>query len=98
MLTVASPEAAAAILWRDSARAPDAAENMRITAEDLTEIGLVDGIVPEPVGGAHRNYAAVAEAVAGAIIDALKELEALGPDELLDARYAKYRDIGFYGE
>lgn len=98
MLTVASPEAAAAILWRDSARAPDAAENMRITAKDLIDIGLVDGIVPEPVGGAHRNYAAAAEAVAGAIVDALKELEALPLEELLDARYAKYRDIGFYGE
>lgn len=98
MLTVASPEAAAAILWHDSAKAADAAENMRITADELKHIGLVDTIVPEPVGGAHRNYGAAAAAVAAAITETLKDLDGLDPDELLDARYRKYRDIGYYGE
>jgi acetyl-CoA carboxylase carboxyl transferase subunit alpha len=94
--TVASPEAAAAILWRDSGKAPEAAENMRITAQDLQELGLVDAIVPEPVGGAHRDPAGTTKAVATAISEVLAGLERLPTDELLSRRHHKYRDIGFY--
>jgi acetyl-CoA carboxylase carboxyl transferase subunit alpha len=96
IFTVASPEAAAAILWRDATKAPDAAQSMRITAQDLEQLGLIDQIVPEPLGGAHRNYAAAAKSVATAICEALMELDEMGLDERLDRRYRKYRDIGFY--
>ena len=96
--TVASPEAAAAILWRDSAKAPDAAASMRITAQDLNAIGLVEGIVPEPVGGAHRNPTAIADAVGAAISETLVSLLQLSIEDLMERRYRKYRDISFYAE
>jgi acetyl-CoA carboxylase carboxyl transferase subunit alpha len=96
--TVASPEAAAAILWRDSAKAPDAAASMRITAQELQNMGLIDGIVPEPVGGAHRNPAAVASVVGQSIVTALNSLDRLSVEDLMEQRYSKYRDIRFYAE
>lgn len=96
VFTVASPEAAAAILWRDSAKAPEAAANMRITAQDLLALGLVDEIIPEPLGGAHRNPAQVARDVGSVIARTLRELEGGSMDGLLERRYRKYRDIGFY--
>ena len=96
--TVASPEAAAAILWRDSAKAPDAASAMRITAQELREMELVDDIVPEPVGGAHRNPAAAASAVGKAVGAALDELDRLSVADLLERRYDKYRNIRFFAE
>jgi acetyl-CoA carboxylase carboxyl transferase subunit alpha len=96
--TVASPEAAAAILWRDSAKAPLAAQNMKITAQELRALGVIDTIVPEPVGGAHRDHAGAAERVAAAVTATLSELETLPIDELLDQRYQKYRDLGFFLE
>ena len=70
--TVASPEAAASILWRDSSRAQDAATSMKITAQDLIKFGIIDGIVPEPVGGAHRDPAAAVAATGQAIGEALE--------------------------
>ncbi|HLJ66546.1 MAG TPA: acetyl-CoA carboxylase carboxyltransferase subunit alpha [Chloroflexota bacterium] len=85
--TVASPEAAAAILWRDAAYAPDAAASMRITAQELRQLGLIDCIVPEPLGGAHQDHAAAARAVAEAVLSALVELESMREDERLDRRY-----------
>jgi acetyl-CoA carboxylase carboxyl transferase subunit alpha len=96
--TVASPEAAAAILWRDSAKAPDAAGSMRITAQELQNMGLIDEIVPEPVGGAHRNPAAVATSVGAAVAAALDTLDRLSVEDLMEQRYSKYRDIRFYAE
>jgi acetyl-CoA carboxylase carboxyl transferase subunit alpha len=96
--TVASPEAAAAILWHDAGKAPEAAESMRITAQDLREMGLIERIVPEPVGGAHRDPVGAARQVAEAIHEELEELSALDPEGLLDRRYAKYRDVGFFAE
>jgi acetyl-CoA carboxylase carboxyl transferase subunit alpha len=96
--TVASPEAAAAILWRDSAKAPTAAENMRITAQDLRQLGLIDEIVPEPLGGAHRDHAMAARSVIEAIGHALGEIADLSPEDRLDRRYHKYRDLRFYQE
>jgi acetyl-CoA carboxylase carboxyl transferase subunit alpha len=94
--TVASPEAAAAILWRDSAKASDAAQSMKITAEDLCDMGLADEIIPEPVGGAHRDPAGTAETVRDVLVRTLHELEALSLDSLLDHRYHKYRDIAYF--
>jgi acetyl-CoA carboxylase carboxyl transferase subunit alpha len=96
IFTVASPEAAAAILWRDVARAPDAAQNMRITAEDLHSLALVDEIIPEPVGGAHRDHAGSATLVSEVITRTITELERRPTDELMTQRYRKYRDIGFF--
>jgi acetyl-CoA carboxylase carboxyl transferase subunit alpha len=98
IFTVASPEAAAAILWHDSGKAADAAESMKITAQDLERLGLIDGIVPEPVGGAHRNPAEAARAVGEAISRSIDELEGMGVERMLDARYHKYRDIAFFQE
>lgn len=96
--TVASPEAAAAILWRDAAKAPLAAESMKITAQELSKLGLIDGIIPEPVGGAHRDHPGAAQKVAEAIGDTLKQLDALPLDALLEERYRKYRDLAFFHE
>jgi acetyl-CoA carboxylase carboxyl transferase subunit alpha len=92
--TVASPEAAASILWRDSSRAQEAATGMKITAQDLIKFGIVDGVIPEPLGGAHRDPAAAIAATGQAISDALKSLHNLGPDELRDARAEKYLAMG----
>ena len=92
--TVASPEAAASIMWRDSAFASNAAEAMKITSPDLLRLGLIEAIIPEPAGGAHRDHAAAAAAVKTAILDNLAELEAAPVDSLLDARYRRYRRIG----
>jgi acetyl-CoA carboxylase carboxyl transferase subunit alpha len=93
---VASPEAAASILWRDSAFASHAAEAMRITAPDLLELGLIEQIIPEPVGGAHRNHLEMAETLKAAILENLAELERLPMDVLLEKRYQRYRNIGAF--
>jgi acetyl-CoA carboxylase carboxyl transferase subunit alpha len=95
---VASPEAAAAILWHDAAKAPEAAHNMKITARDLVELGIVNGVVPEPLGGAHRDRAEAAQLLTSAIGEGLDALVRLPTDELLARRYEKYRDIAFFQE
>jgi acetyl-CoA carboxylase carboxyl transferase subunit alpha len=92
--TVASPEAAASILWRDSSRAEDAATNMKITAPDLLKFGLIDAIVPEPVGGAHRDPAGAVAATGEAIAAALAELDGLTPEEVRERRAARFLAIG----
>lgn len=92
--SVAAPEAAAAILWRDASRAPDAARAMRITAHDQLELGIADVVVPEPEGGAHTDPAAMAAVLNTALRAALDELAGLSCAELLQQRYAKYRAIG----
>ena len=92
--TVASPEASASILWRDSSRAQDAATSMKITAQDLIKFGIIDGVIPEPLGGAHRDPAAAIAATSRAIGDALKSLDNMGPDELRNARAEKFLAIG----
>jgi acetyl-CoA carboxylase carboxyl transferase subunit alpha len=96
--TVASPEAAAAILWRDASKAPAAAQNMKITAQDLRQLKLADGIIPEPTGGAHRDHPGAAQRVAGALTETLDELADMPTDRLLEQRHAKYRDLGFFLE
>jgi acetyl-CoA carboxylase carboxyl transferase subunit alpha len=92
--TVASPEAAASILWRDSSRAQEAATGMKITAQDLIKFGIIDGVIPEPLGGAHRDPDAAIAATGEAIGRALKALHNLGPDELRDARAEKFLAMG----
>jgi acetyl-CoA carboxylase alpha subunit len=96
--SVISPEGCAAILWEDASRAKDAAEVLRITAPDLLKLGLIDGIVPEPPGGAHRNWPAAAEVLQQAVSTALTELAQLLPRELVQQRYAKFRRMGIFEE
>jgi acetyl-CoA carboxylase carboxyl transferase subunit alpha len=92
--TVASPEAAASILWRDSSRAQDAATSMKITAQDLLKFGIIDAIVPEPVGGAHRDPQAAVEATGRAIAGALDQLSNMSRAELSEARAEKFLAMG----
>ena len=92
--TVASPEAAASILWHDSSRAKDAATSMRITSTDLKELGVVDAIVPEPLGGAHRDGNQVLEAVGREISGALKVFEDMDADQIRRHRREKYLSMG----
>jgi len=96
--SVITPEGCAAILWRDGAAAPKAAEALRLTSRDLVEFGLVDGIVPEPVCGAHRDPAAAATLLGQAIAAALDELAALTPDQLRAQRQDKFRAMGVFEE
>ena len=91
---VCSPEACSAILWRDQARAPDAAKCLGITADDLKRLGVVDEIVPEPLGAAHRDQETAASNVARALKRNLDELSRLPADELVRLRVEKYRHIG----
>ena len=92
--SVISPEGAASILWRDSARAQDAATGMKITAQDLLKFKVIDGIVPEPMGGAHRGPEKVIDAAGAVIVKALGELSGLSADELRNARGDKFLAIG----
>jgi acetyl-CoA carboxylase carboxyl transferase subunit alpha len=94
--SVASPEAAASILWKDGARGPEAAEAMKITAPDLLRFGVIDGIVPEPDGGAHTDPEAAAQALRPALLATLAELDALALDDLLEQRAQRYRGIGVF--
>jgi acetyl-CoA carboxylase carboxyl transferase subunit alpha len=96
--SVISPEGCAAILWEDASRAKDAAEVLRITAPDLFKLGVIDGIVPEPPGGAHRNWQAAARSIQQAVTAALAELAPLSPGELVQQRYAKFRRMGIFEE
>ena len=92
--SVISPEGCASILWRTADKAADAAEAMRITASDLQGLGVVDRIIPEPLGGAHRDPDAAIGSLKGAIIEELEGCSTLGPDELLAQRRAKFLAIG----
>jgi len=95
--SVIPPEGCAAILWRDAGRKVEAAEALKITAPDLAAMQLVDEIVREPVGGAHQDHAEAARLLDAAIQRHLAEIEALSPDERLDARYRKFRAMGRLG-
>ena len=92
--SVISPEGAASILWRDATRAKDAAANMKITAQDLKDLGIIDDIVPEPVGGAHRDPDAVIAATGGMISGAFTDLAQSDGDALRKDRRQKFLDIG----
>jgi len=96
--SVISPEGCAAILWGDAAKAPEAAESMRITAPDLLRLGVIDAIVPEPVGGAHRDWEGAAGHLREALRENLRELTRQSGDDLVAARYDKFRRIGAFEE
>ena len=92
--SVISPEGCASILWKDAAKAPEAAEALGITAEKLSKLGLIDRIIPEPLGGAHRDYDAVAVSIREALQSSLRELRALNTDQLLEKRYQRLMGFG----
>jgi acetyl-CoA carboxylase carboxyl transferase subunit alpha len=94
MYSVISPEGAASILWRDTAKAQEAATNMKITAQDLLKFGVIDSIVKEPVGGAHRDPEAAISAAGDAIAEALGSLADLDGPSLRRARREKFLAIG----
>jgi acetyl-CoA carboxylase carboxyl transferase subunit alpha len=98
--SVISPESCAAIIYRDSGRAADAAQALRLTAPDLERLGLIDGIVAEPAGGAHADPVRAAELLRETLQQALAELSGNSPRELIDSRYDKFRGMGnfFTGE
>ena len=95
--SVAPPEAAANIMWRDPAFAPQAAEAMRISARELKELDLVDGLIPEPLGGAQHDYRQTAENIRAALLTQLADLQQYSTNELLEKRYQKFRNIGKFG-
>ena len=94
--SVISPEGCAAILWKNSAAAPEAASAMKITAQDLKRLNVIDEIVPEPSGGAHADPTAAADLLAPYIERALKDLSKLKPAQLMDERYKKFRRMGVF--
>src|SRR5882724_13393415 len=96
--SVISPEGCAAILWGDAGKAAEAAEVMKTTAPDLVRLGVVDGIVPEPVGGAHRDWEAAAGHLKAALREQLAGLADRAPDALVNERYEKFRRLGAFEE
>ena len=92
--SVISPESCSSILWRDPDHQEEAAEALKLTAPDLRDMGLIDRILPEPLGGAHRDPQAVASTLGSALEEQLDELLALDLDELIDQRYTKFRTMG----
>lgn len=89
-----SPEGCASILWRDSAKAPQAAEALKFTSRDNLDHGVIDAVIPEPPGGAHRDWRLAAKFIAEQIAQALAELEPLSPEELIAKRIEKFRRMG----
>jgi acetyl-CoA carboxylase carboxyl transferase subunit alpha len=96
--SVISPEGCASILWKSADKAEDAAEAMRITASNLNDFGLVDEVLPEPLGGAHRNPKAMAEVVRNALLSSLEELAQLSTDQLLERRQQRLASFGQFKE
>jgi acetyl-CoA carboxylase carboxyl transferase subunit alpha len=96
--TVATPEACAAILWKDAKKAPQAAESLKITAEDLKQLGILDDLLPEPLGGAHSDPLKASNILKTSILRHLSELDTLSPKQRRDLRYQKFRHIGVFLE
>ena len=96
--TVISPEGCASILWRDAARYADAAEALKITADDLIKLNVIDGIIKEPVGGAHTNYDEMGENMKQAILENLNALYGMSKEELRNQRYDHFRCLGAFRE
>jgi acetyl-CoA carboxylase carboxyl transferase subunit alpha len=92
--SVISPEGCAAILWKHRKHAPEAAAALKLTGGDLKELGLVDGVVPEPMGGAHQDQSAAVLNLRNAVIRELDQLVAMPTEQLLETRYAKFRQVG----
>lgn len=96
--SVISPEGCASILWKSAERAPDAAETMGITASRLKSLGLIDKVINEPVGGAHRDHRAMAQSLKRALQDSLRQVSDLSPSELLERRFERLMSYGKYKE
>ncbi|MEZ6124120.1 MAG: acetyl-CoA carboxylase carboxyltransferase subunit alpha [Planctomycetaceae bacterium] len=96
--SVISPEGCAGILWKHSRHADKAAKALRFTSRDLVDLGVIDEVIPEPLGGAHRNHRQMAMTLKGSLIAALQSLEQLPKDQLLDRRYNRFRKIGQFEE
>lgn len=94
--SVISPEGCAAILWKDRAKASEAASALKLTAHDLYELGIIDEVIPEPLGGAHRDFEEVAKVIKEVIVKHLKELSLWSKEKLLRARYEKFRKMGIF--
>ena len=95
--SVISPEGCAAILWKSRAHSQEAAEAMKLTAIDLQRLNLVDEVIPEPPGGAHRDHEQAAAALKAALVKHLRELSTKSEDQLLSERYCKFRKVGAFG-
>ena len=96
--SVISPEGCASILWRDSAKASEAADAMKVTPQDLIDMGICDRVVPEPIGGAHRNPKETADILKSVILEELKTLSAVDKQSFLDNRIARYQKMGVFRE
>lgn len=96
--SVISPEGCAAILWKENSKTPEAAQALRLTARDLLDLGVIDGIIPEPLGGAHRDFEQTAENIRAAVNESLEILKPLSAKELLEKRYEKFRKMGVFRE
>ncbi len=94
--SVISPEGCAAILWKSSAKAPEAAEVLKLNAHQLLKLGIIDEVVPEPLGGAHRDPQKMCQNLKEVVVRNLKQLQSLTKEDLLKARYKKYRSIGSF--
>ncbi len=94
--SVISPEGCASILWRSAEKAPQAAEALKITGDQLLEFGIVDEVIEEPKGGAHRDPELISERLKAALVRHIRELNTLPADELLEQRYQKFRQIGMF--
>src|SRR5205823_3027651 len=92
--SVISPESCAAIIWRDSGKAELAAAALKLTAPDLLRLGIVDGIIPEPEGGAHLNVDQAADELRTTVRESLSELSRFSPQQLISERYEKFRKMG----
>ena len=95
--SVISPEGCAAILWKDGAKAPQAAEVLKLTGQDLLKMGIIDEVVPEPLGGAHRDPQKTGQSIKEVVLRNLCELESIEKEELLKLRYKKFRSMGLTG-
>jgi acetyl-CoA carboxylase carboxyl transferase subunit alpha len=94
--SVISPEGCAAILWKSAAKAPEAAEVLKLNAHQLLKLGIIDEVIPEPLGGAHRDPQQMSKNLKEAVLRNLKQLQSLNKEDLLKARYKKYRSIGSF--
>ncbi len=96
--SVISPEGCAAILWKDNARSPEAAEALKLTGQDLLALGLIDDVIKEPLGGAHRDFEMTAAAIKETILKALEDLKKIPKKDLPKKRYEKFRKMGVFDE
>ncbi|MBN1353315.1 MAG: acetyl-CoA carboxylase carboxyl transferase subunit alpha, partial [Candidatus Omnitrophica bacterium] len=93
-----SPEGCAAILWKERSKAPEAAESLKLTGDDLYKLGIIDEIIPEPLGGAHRNPEEIAQSIKKIIKRDLETVKNVDKNDLVKKRYDKFRKMGIFEE